>query len=215
MPPSPRPEVLSIDGPVGRLEGLLELPGHTEPRAAAVICHPHPLHGGTLQNKVAHTLSRAFVAQNFASLRFNFRGVGKSAGKFDDGDGERADVLAAVDFMRERFPALPVWLSGFSFGAAMAVRAADEVNAAGLVSVAPAAFRLTDNEPVQPVCPWLIVHGENDELVNIDDTIEWVNSMAPGPELCVLPDTTHFFHGKLIKLREVVGVFVDKHTSEP
>lgn len=215
MPPSPRPEVLSIDGPVGRLEGLLELPGHTEPRAAAVICHPHPLHGGTLQNKVAHTLSRAFVAQNFAALRFNFRGVGKSAGKFDDGDGERADVLAAVDFMRERFPALPVWLSGFSFGAAMAVRAADEVNAAGLVSVAPAAFRLTDNEPVQPVCPWLIVHGENDELVNIDDTIEWVNSMAPGPELCVLPDTTHFFHGKLIKLREVVGVFVDKHTSEP
>ncbi len=214
MPPSLRPEALFVDGPAGRLEGLLELPGNVAPRAAVVICHPHPLHGGTLQNKVAHTLSRAFVAQKFAALRFNFRGVGKSEGEFDDGVGERVDVLAAVYFMRARFPGMPVWLGGFSFGAAMAVRAADEVNAAGLVSVAPAAFRLTDNEPVQPVCPWLIVHGENDELVDIDDTIEWVNSMAPGPELCVFPDTTHFFHGKLIKLREVVGLFVDKHTSE-
>jgi len=215
MSPSPRSEALFFDGRVGRLEGVLELPADAEARAAAVVCHPHPLHGGTLQNKVAHTLSRAFVAQEFAVLRFNFRGVGKSAGEFDNGVGERLDVLCAVDLMRSRFPDIPLWLGGFSFGAAMAVSVAGETQAAGLVSVAPAASRLTGDELVQPACPWLIVHGANDELVAIGDTIEWVNSMAPGPELCVFPETSHFFHGKLIKLRELVAAFVGKHTGKP
>lgn len=213
MSPSPRSEALFFDGPAGRLEGVLELPGQRVPRAVAVVCHPHPLHGGTLQNKVAHTLSRAFVVQEFAALRFNFRGVGKSAGEFDNGDGERLDVLCAVDFMRARFPGIPLWLGGFSFGAAVAVGIADEIKAAGLVSIAPAVSRLANDEWARPVCPWLLVHGEDDELVAIGDTIEWVNSIAPGPELCVFPETSHFFHGKLIRLREVIMAFVGKHTG--
>lgn len=213
MPPSPPSEALFIDGPAGRLEGLLELPVQGAPHAVAIVCHPHPLHGGTLQNKVAHTLSRAFVLQEFAVLRFNFRGVGKSEGEFDNGDGERLDVSCAVDFMRARFPGIPLWLGGFSFGAAMVVAVADELEAAGLVSIAPPVSRLASDERAWPVCPWLIVHGEDDELVDIDDILEWVNSMSPGPELCVFPDTSHFFHGKLIKLREVIVAFVGKHTS--
>lgn len=215
MSRQPRPEALLIDGPAGQLECLLELPANAAPRAVAVVCHPHPMHGGTMQNKVAHTLSRAFIAREFSTLRFNFRGVGKSEGVFDDGDGELMDVLAAVEFMRARFPGTAVWLGGFSFGAAMAVCAAVATDAAGLVSIAPAASRLSGNDSVPPSCPWLIVQGENDELVDIDDTIKWLNSLAPGPELCVFPDTTHFFHGKLIRLREVVMAFVDQHEHQP
>ena len=208
---SPKSEKLSIAGQGGQLECLLEFPASAEPRAAAVICHPHPVHGGTMQNKVTHTLSRAFVAQEFAALRFNFRGVGESEGTFDDGVGEKEDVLSAIRFMRERYPDLTLWLAGFSFGAAMTILASREIDVAGLVSIAPAAFRLKDDVAVSPRFPWLIVHGENDELADIDDTIEWVNGMSPGPELCVFPDTTHFFHGKLIKLREVVVDFVEQH----
>ncbi len=206
-----RSEALLVDGTAGRLEAILELPGCSTPRAAAVICHPHPMHGGTMQNKVAHTLSRAFTGQEITALRFNFRGVGKSDGEFDEGDGELEDVLSAINFVRDRCPGSPVWLAGFSFGAAMAIRAAIRTNVAGLISVAPAAFRFAEIETPQPTCPWLIVHGENDELVDINDTIDWVNSMAPGPELCVFPETTHFFHGKLIELRNVVMSFLDKY----
>ena len=208
-------ETLFIDGPAGRLEAIYEHSAQHSPVGSVAVCHPHPQHGGTMQNKVAHTLSRAFIAREFSALRFNFRGVGKSEGVFDDGDGELMDVLAAVEFMRARFPGTAVWLGGFSFGAAMAVRAAVATDAAGLVSIAPAASRLSGNDSVPPSCPWLIVQGENDELVDIDDTIKWLNSLAPGPELCVFPDTTHFFHGKLIRLREVVMAFVDQHEHQP
>ena len=207
----PQSETFSIEGPAGRLECILESPGNAASIAGAVVCHPHPVHGGTMQNKVVHTLSRAFSAQQMSALRFNFRGVGESEGEFDDGEGELDDVLSAVGFMSARNPGSPLWLAGFSFGAAMAIRAADKLDVAGLVSVAPAAFRFFDTKPVQPTCPWLIVHGENDELADINETIEWVNSMEPGPELCVFPDTTHFFHGKLVDLREVVKTFVGKN----
>lgn len=213
MSQRPQSEPLFIAGPAGHLEGQLDFPGDTDPQAVVVVCHPHPLHGGTLQNKVAHTLSRAFVAQEFAALRFNFRGVGKSEGEFDDGNGELADALSAVNYLRGRYPGLDLWLAGFSFGAAVSIRAASKTDAAGLVAVAPAAFRFADQAPLQPACPWLIVHGEDDELVDVNDTIEWVSSIATGAELRVFPDTTHFFHGQLIKLREVVVAFVNEHQN--
>jgi len=207
----PQSEHLFIAGPVGRLEAQLDLPGNTDPLGVAVVCHPHPLHGGTLQNKVAHTLARAFVSQKIAALRFNFRGVGKSEGEFDDGDGELMDALSAVNYLCGRYPGLNLWLAGFSFGAAVSIRAAGNTDATGLVAVAPAAFRLSEHAPLQPACPWLIVHGEDDELVDVNDTIKWMSSIAEGAELRVFPDTTHFFHGKLVKLREVVVAFVNEH----
>ena len=213
MAQSPKVEKFSIDGQAGSLECLLELPGNAETRGTAVICHPHPVHGGTMQNKVVHTLARAFVVKGFGALRFNFRGVGESDGTFDEGAGEKDDVLSAASYMRERYPDKQLWLAGFSFGAAIAVRAAKEIDVTGLISIAPAAFRLADETPSNPVSPWLIVHGENDELADINDTIDWLNQMPPGPELCVFPDTTHFFHGKLIKLREVITSFVDQHAG--
>ena len=201
-------ESLELLGPAGKLEGLLEFQRESTPFGSAVICHPHPAHGGNMHNKVAHTLARAFVRLNFTALRFNFRGTGKSEGEYDEGNGELLDALAVVQWIRERNPGLPLWLAGFSFGAAIAIRAAIQTEPDGLISVAPAASRFAADMKSQPNCPWLIVHGDQDELVDIDESVEWVNQLDPGPELSVFPDTTHFFHGKLVLLRQAVEEFV-------
>jgi hypothetical protein len=168
-----------------------------------------------LHNKVAHTLARAFVRIGFAALRFNFRGTEKSEGHFDEGVGELDDALAAIDWMRARQPGTGLWLAGFSFGAAIAVRAAVERNVDGLVSVAPAVSRFASGLQTQPQCPWLIVQGDEDELVGVEETIEWLNGLQPGPELLVLAGAEHFFHGRLVDLREAVTKFVrDARQSE-
>ncbi len=207
----PAKEAFIIDGPVGDLEALLESPGDAVPAGCAVVCHPHPAHGGALTNKVAHTLARSFVGAGFAALRFNFRGVGRSAGAFDAGVGEVDDVLAAVAWMRATVPALPLWLAGFSFGAAMAIRAAVTTKPDGLISVAPAVSRFAVDFDEQPACPWLILQGDRDELVDVDETIAWVNELDPGPELEIFPGVEHFFHGNLVRLREAVEQFVLKN----
>lgn len=197
-----------LEGPAGSLEAVLEFNQGENPVGSAVVCHPHPLHGGTMDNKVVHTLARAFIRLNFRVLRFNFRGAGKSEGKYDDGRGELRDALAAIGWMRDQAPGLPLWIAGFSFGAAIAIRAAVETGPEGLISVAPAASRFADDLDSQPDCPWLIIHGEKDEVVDVNETVEWVNELEPGPELTVFTDTTHFFHGKLVLLRESVENFV-------
>ncbi|MFQ6004354.1 MAG: alpha/beta hydrolase [Woeseia sp.] len=204
----PSAENIFLEGPAGKLEALLESQRGPAPVATAVVCHPHPAHGGTMQNKVVHTLGRAFVGQGFNVLRFNFRGTGSSDGEYDEGRGELLDALAAAHWMRNREPALPLWLAGFSFGGMIAIRASIEAQPDGLVSVAPAVSRFADNLASQPGCPWLIAQGDQDELVDIDDTVEWINRLDPGPELSVFPDTTHFFHGKLVLLRQAVQDFV-------
>ena len=156
-----------LQGPVGKLESILDVPGEAKIVGAAVVCHPHPQHGGTMHNKVAHTLARAFARSGFETLRFNFRGTEASEGQYDDGIGELDDALAVLDWMRERRPAGPLWLAGFSFGAAIAIRAAVKAEVNGLVSVAPAVSRFADNMADQPKCPWLVVQGDEDELVDI------------------------------------------------
>ena len=212
MPKLPNSQKLELDGPAGKLEALLEAPQESGPVACAVVCHPHPLHGGTMQNKVVHTLARSFIEQDFIVLRFNFRGVNESNGVFDEGRGELDDVFAAMDYLSNRFPDLPLWISGFSFGAAIAVYAAAERRPAGLVSIAPAVSRFTKPLLPQPDCPWLILQGDQDELVDVDETIAWVNGLDPGPELQVFEGTEHFFHGKLALLREAVESFIVKHS---
>ena len=208
-----RPEGLFIDGPAGPLEALLEEP-EGPAHGQVVVCHPHPQQGGTMQNKVAHTLARAFVKSGYRALRFNFRGVGKSGGQYDEARGELDDALAAAAWLREQWPDDRLWVSGFSFGAAIAIRAAVELKPQGLVSIAPAVYRFANNLDVQPDCPWLIVHGDEDELIPVEETIEWVNAMKPGPELEVFAGTGHFFHGKLVELRSAVMGFVARHDSD-
>lgn len=204
---------LLLAGPAGQLEGLLEMPAKGNPVGAAIICHPHPLHGGTMRNKVAHTLARAFVNRQFAALRFNFRGVEKSTGSYDNGRGELADALAATHWLKDRYPGVPLWLAGFSFGAAVAIVAAAECDADGLVSVAPAMSRIGHHAGPMPTCPWLVIQGDEDELVDVDETIAWLNGLESGPELQVFSGTEHFFHGRLVPLRVAVETFIGEHVA--
>ena len=208
MSGSLRSQKLLLQGPVGQLESLLDLPARDAVDGAAVICHPHPQHGGTMHNKVAHTLARAFVRSGFAALRFNFRGTEGSGGSYDNAVGELDDALAALEWMQQRYPDVPLWLGGFSFGAAIAVRAALSNDVSGLISVAPAIYRLANGLERQPQCPWLVIQGDQDELVDVDETIEWFNSLSPGPELLIIPGAEHFFHSRLADLRTAVMAFI-------
>lgn len=208
MSKHPVTEKLYVEGPAGRLEAMLERPGEGALEGTAVVCHPHPQHGGTMHNKVVHTLARAFVRSGFETLRFNFRGTENSEGRFDKGLGELEDALAAIEFMRARHGAFPLWLAGFSFGAAIAVKAAIATHVDGLVSVAPAISRFATDLRSQPACPWLIIQGDADELVDVDETVAWVDTLEPGPELLVVTGGEHFFHGRLTELREAVMEFI-------
>jgi len=201
-------EKLFLEGPVGQLEAILERPGEGALAGAAVVCHPHPQHGGTMHNKVAHTLARAFLRSGFEVLRFNFRGTEHSEGRYDNGVGELDDAIAAIDYMRARHGAYPLWLAGFSFGAAIAVKAAVATHIDGLISVAPAISRFASGMASQPECPWLIVQGDEDELVDVEETVAWVDSLEPGPELLIVSGGEHFFHGRLTDLRDAVIEFV-------
>ncbi len=210
-----RPESLFIPGPVGRLQALLESPGRDPASGTVVVCHPHPQHGGTMHNKVAHTLARAFLRLGFHALRFNFRGTEDSEGRFDNGAGELDDALNVIAWARERGLPDPLWLAGFSFGAAIAVRAAATTEVAGLISVAPAVARFAAGLKTQPACPWLVLLGDEDELVDLDETIEWFNGLEPGPELQVMRGAEHFFHGRLPELRGAVETFVTAASEPP
>jgi len=212
----PNRESLTIAGPAGSLEALLEVPRGELRDYAAVICHPHPRFQGTMLNKVVHTLSRSMNALGVPVVRFNFRGVGASAGEYGEGIGETEDALAAADWVRERYLGSELCLLGFSFGAMVACRAALNTDTAYLVTVAPAVSRLAGIlEGDQPQCPWLVVQGDADEVVACDEVVDWFNSLQPGPALSVLPDVSHFFHGRLTLLREtVVGWFEEQWTTK-
>jgi alpha/beta superfamily hydrolase len=208
---APVSEKLFIEGPAGRLESILDEPRDGPVRGCAVVCHPHPQHGGTMHNKVAHTLARAFVRLGFRTLRFNFRGTEASEGSYDEGDGELDDALAAAAWLRAGGCDGPLWIAGFSFGAAIAVRAAEPARVDGVVAVAPAIYRFARGVARMPDCPFLVIQGDEDELVDVQETIEWVQGLEPGPELLVMPGAEHFFHGRLVELRDAVTAFVQSN----
>jgi uncharacterized protein len=201
----------TLPGPAGDIEALIETPAATPLGAFGVICHPHPLHGGTLTNKVVHTLARSFQDLGSPTIRFNFRGVGKSAGRFADGVGETEDALAVIAAGRARWPGAVLWLAGFSFGAGVAVRAAAGAAAQLLVTVAPA-VNLIDVTTIQvPDCPWLIVQGDSDDVVDPQSVLKWAQALRPAPTVKVLPGVGHFFHGRLTELASLVVDFAHEH----
>jgi len=202
-------DALSLRGPVGRIEGLLDMPAGVAAPAVAVICHPHPQHQGTQLNKVVHTISRSMNELGVPSIRFNFRGVGASEGAYADGLGETEDVVAVAEWARNRFPQAELWLAGFSFGAAVAIRAAGALKPARLISVAPPVARMADLlADVRPECPWLIVQGTADEVVAAEDVQNWVQTRHLAARLVLLPEVGHFFHGRLTLLRETLTAWV-------
>lgn len=196
---------LFIPGPVGDLELLVSDIAATH--ATAIICHPHPLHGGTMQNKVVSTLARVCRDLGVRSVRFNFRGVGKSAGRYDEGRGELEDLAAVIHWVKETYPQDTFWLSGFSFGAAIAAKAATLFFPEKLITIAPPVPRFDLLDLPQVLCHWVVVQGDQDDVVEANAVYDWVEHFDPKPDVIRMADAGHFFHGKLLELRErLVGL---------
>lgn len=188
----------TVTGAAGSLEGVVHLP-NAPARALAVVCHPLPTMGGTMENKVAFTLARTFQELDCVALRFNFRGVGSSEGEFAGGNGEVEDALAVAEFGREQFGDLPLILSGFSFGGYVAARAAQMLPPRHLILVAPAVGRFA----MPPVtADTLVIHGEHDDVVPLGAAFEWARPQHL--PIVVLPQADHYFHGRLAQLRDLV-----------
>jgi len=187
---------LRIDGPGGKIETVIDDPG-AERRGLALIAHPHPLHGGSLENKVVTTIAKTLLDLGYVAVRPNFRGVGLSEGEYDHGEGEVADMQAVLDFVRARYPDLPLVLAGFSFGAVVQSRLNASAQPKHLLLVGPAVnlFQM-GTAPTHT----LVIHGECDELVPIDQVRAWATQH--GVTLAVVRDADHFFHKKLSELKQ-------------
>jgi hypothetical protein len=208
-----------VDGAAGKIEVARAVPSGA--RAVAVIAHPHPLFGGTMDNKVVTTVARAFTDAGVAAFRFNFRGAGASEGTHDEGRGEADDMLSVIEHAHEAVGGLPLYLAGFSFGGAVATRVSGLADFAQLVLVAPGFRRISEHgmgEPPDPAEPQLgapgrhsaantlVIHGDLDETVPLADSLAWA-AVREVP-VVVVPGGEHFFHRKLHVLREIVARWI-------
>lgn len=200
----------TINGPAGLLELVVGEPTGEERSAWGVVCHPHPLFGGTMHNKVVTTLTKVFQNLGVYTVRFNFRGVGQSEGAFDNGVGELEDLLAVLDWVQQQNPKKEIWLGGFSFGAVIAATAATQLPVNKLVTIAPAVehFPMDNLPPI--TCPWVLAQGEKDDVVSPQAVFDWAESRDPKPTILRFPEAGHFFHGLLGELRERLEEFLSK-----
>jgi alpha/beta superfamily hydrolase len=195
----------ALPGPAGKLEVAIEIADRASARAGTVvICHPHPLQGGTMHNKVVTMAGRALRETGLDTVRFNFRGVGESTGSYDEGHGESDDLEAVVAWVRRLRPHEELWLAGFSFGSYIALKNAVRLRADALISIAPPVGRWDFADIAIPTCPWLIVQGEEDEVVDPAGVFAWVESLEVEPTLVRMPETSHFFHRRLMDLRGAI-----------
>jgi alpha/beta superfamily hydrolase len=192
-----------LTGHAGKMECLLDLPEEA-PRGIALVAHPHPLYGGTMENKVAQTLARTFVALGYATARFNFRGVGESEGVHDRGVGEVDDMAVMLAHMQEQYPGLPFALSGFSFGTFVQAQLQQRLVAQGnpaerMVLVGTAAGKW----PMPPVSnDTILIHGEQDDTITLSQVFEWARPLDV--PVIVIPGADHFFHRKLGHIKNLV-----------
>ena len=197
-----------IPGKAGDIE-LQCHDGHHE-KPVVVVTHPHPLYGGTMDNKVVHTLVRTFAEQGLSTVRFNFRGVGKSMGEYDKGKGESEDLQTVCEWARHRYPGRPLWLAGFSFGAYVALRAHEKVQAEQLCLVAPPVSIYDFSKLPDVKIPWMVVQGGKDEVIDPDAVADWLDTRHPRPHVVWFEEAGHFFHGGLIQLKQAVSEAVQK-----
>jgi alpha/beta superfamily hydrolase len=193
---------LTLDGPAGPIEAAVDLPdaGVAALPVTAIVCHPLSTEGGTMHNKVVTMVARALRELGVRVVRFNFRSVGASAGSFDHGDGEQQDLAAVAAWVRAQRPHDALWLAGFSFGAYVSLRASAALQPQALISIAPPAGRW-DFAGVELPPHWLVIQGDADEIVDPQAVYDWLETLEQQPVLVRMPDTSHFFHRKLIDLR--------------
>jgi alpha/beta superfamily hydrolase len=202
-------QVVTFEGPAGSLEGLLSIP--EQPGAyVGIVCHPHPLHGGSMNNKVAHFAARAMNEMGLSVLRFNFRGVGKSQGRFDHAVGEVDDCVAASEWVQSEVAGLPVLLAGFSFGSYVAAKACGAVHPVGMISIAPPVNLYRFDQLPDPACPWLVIQGDKDEVVPATDVRNWAENSAHVSDLAWLNGASHFFHGRLLEMGQAMKKWMRK-----
>jgi alpha/beta superfamily hydrolase len=194
-----------LDGPAGKLETITDVAERADARrGAAVICHPNPVQGGTMHNKVVTMVERALRESGLDTVRFNFRGTGHSTGAYDNGNGEGDDLAAVVSWVRRLRPNDALWLAGFSFGSFVTISRATSLGADALISIAPPVGRFGVEDLTPPTCPWLVVQGEADEVVEPDAVFAWIDALKKKPVLVRMPDTSHFFHRRLLDLRGAI-----------
>jgi uncharacterized protein len=193
-----------ISGPAGPLEALLDLPADA-PRVAAVFAHPHPLHGGTMHTKAVYQSAKALARIGVAVLRFNFRGVGLSAGNHDAGPGEIDDFRAALDFMADRYPGLPLWAAGFSFGSWVALTVgAEDPRVQLMLGIGPAIDRYDFSALKQSDKPKVLIHGEFDELIPVREVKKFYAQLREPKDLVIIDAADHLFNGKTMELGQAV-----------
>ena len=193
-----------ITGSAGALECKLDLPSENTPRGIALIAHPHPLYGGTMDNKVAQTLARTFVALGYASARMNFRGVGASAGVHDAGNGETDDMEILHDYMLANYPGLPVALSGFSFGTYVQAQLQQRLTGRGTAAERLALIGTAAGKWSLPDVPanTILIHGEQDDTITLTEVMDWARPQDL--PVIVIPGADHFFHRKLHHIKQLV-----------
>jgi alpha/beta superfamily hydrolase len=197
---------LELTGPAGRLEALIEA-GSTPPRAAVVFGHPHPMHGGTMHTKAVYQGAKGLARIGCAVLRFNFRGVGGSAGTFDQGEGEMEDFRAALDYMAAEYPGVPLWAAGFSFGSWVALETgAVDPRVSVLIGIAPPVNRdgYVWTHTLETDKPKFFVQGDMDELCNIKDMWAFYSKLKEPKELVVIEGGSHLFEGKTREVGEAM-----------
>lgn len=208
QPTIPFPEIASsfhLSGPAGALEVAVDLPDAADARAGyAIVCHPHPLEGGTMHNKVVTMAARSLRELGLTTVRFNFRGVGASQGSYDNGRGETLDLLAVAQWAQQARPHHTLWLGGFSFGSWIALLGARHLPVAQVISIAPPAGRWDFSAVLPPACPWLVIQGEADDIVEPHAVYDWLARLNAKPTLVKMPDTDHFFHRRLMDLRGAI-----------
>lgn len=209
FPQSPKADFF-LEGPVGQLQTVSSWPKDQKPRAVIIVCHPHPLYSGSMNNKVVTTLARAADQVGLATIRFNFRGVGQSQGSYGNSIGECDDLRAVIQWVKKVLPDVPVGLAGFSFGAYIAAKLANETAQLFLLSVAPAVNHQNYFELKAITAPWLIIQGDRDEVVPYSEVIHWYQQAAPPAQLTTLAGASHFFHGRLLELQQRVEDFLKK-----
>ncbi len=201
-----------LEGPVGNIEVKLSIPKN--PLAYyMIICHPNSIQGGSMDNKVVTTIERGCNKLGIPTIRFNFRGVGASEGKYDEGSGEQEDLQAVIQWANKKLPESKLLLAGFSFGSYVTYSVVNNQQTSAFICVGPAVNMVHYSFDNVPNCPWVIMHAEDDEVAPFKDVVDWHEGLANKPDLIAFKEASHFFHGKLIALQDEIMKFLHSIVS--